>query len=85
MKLLKAIRDADALRPNKLSTPRKAEILMVLEHRIAEMMGAEAPTLKVSVEDDTASVEDTELLLPDGKIVLNYLPHELVGSYFAAV
>jgi len=59
MKLLKAIRDADALRPNKLSTPRKAEILMVLEHRIAEMMGAEAPTLKVSVED-------MELLLPDG-------------------
>ena len=34
MKMLKAIRDADALRPNKLSTPRKAEILMVLEHRI---------------------------------------------------
>ena len=66
MKMLKAIRDADALRPNKLSTPRKAEILMVLEHRIAEMMGAEAPTLKVSVEDDTASVEDMELLLPDG-------------------
>ena len=32
MKMLKAIRDADALRPNKLSTPRKAEILMVLEH-----------------------------------------------------
>ena len=66
MKMLKAIRDADALRPNKLSPPRKAEILMVLEHRIAEMMGAEAPTLKVSVEDDTASVEDMELLLPDG-------------------
>ena len=62
MKMLKAIRDADALRPNKLSTPRKAEILMVLEHRIAEMMGAEAPAIKVSVEDDTASVEDMELL-----------------------
>ena len=66
MKLLKAIRDADALRPNQLSTPRKAEILMALEHRFAEMMGAESPTLKVSVEDDTASVEDMELLLPDG-------------------
>ena len=66
MKMLKAIRDADSLRPNKLSTPRKAEILMVLEHRIAEMMGAEAHTIKVSVEDDTASVEDMELLLPDG-------------------
>lgn len=56
MKMLKAIRDADALRPNKLSTLRKAEILMVLEHRIAEMMGEEAPVLKVSME----------LLLPDG-------------------
>lgn len=43
MKMLKAIRDADALRPNKLSTPRKAEILMVLEHRIAEMMGGGSP------------------------------------------
>ena len=33
---------------------------MVLEHRIAEMMGEEAPVLKVSVEDDTASVDDME-------------------------
>ena len=66
MKMLKAIRDADALRPNKLSTPRKAEILMGLEHRIAEMMGVEAPTLKVSVEDATASVEARELLLSAG-------------------
>lgn len=66
MKLLKAIRDADALRPNKLSTPRKAEMLMELETRFAEMIGAEAPTLKVNAEDDTASIEDFELLMPDG-------------------
>lgn len=66
MNLLKAIRDADALRPNKLSTPRKAEMLMELETRFAEMMGAEAPTLKVNAEDDTASIEDFELLMPDG-------------------
>nr|DAH26561.1 MAG TPA: hypothetical protein [Caudoviricetes sp.] len=66
MKLLKAIRDADALRPNKLSTPRKAEMLMELETRFAEMMGVEAPTLKVNAEDDTASIEDFELLMPDG-------------------
>ena len=39
MRLLKAIRDADALRPNKMSTPRKAEVLMELETRFAEMMG----------------------------------------------
>lgn len=66
MNLLKAIRDADLLRPNKLSTPRKAEMLMELETRFAEMMGAEAPTLKVNAEDDTASIEDFELLMPDG-------------------
>lgn len=66
MKLLKAIRDADALRPNKLSTPRKAEMLMELEARFAEMMGVDAPTLSVNTEDDTASVEDFELLMPDG-------------------
>ena len=66
MKLLKAIRDADALRPNKLSTPRKAEMLMELETRFAEMMVVEAPTLKVNAEDDTASIEDFELLMPDG-------------------
>lgn len=66
MKLLKAIRDADALRPNKLSTPRKAEMLMELETRFAEMMGAKAPALKVNAEDDTASIEDFELLMPDG-------------------
>ena len=62
MRLLKAIRDADALRPNKMSTPRKAEVLMELEARFAEMMGVDAPTLLVN----TASVEDFELLMPDG-------------------
>ena len=66
MRLLKAIRDADALRPNKVSTPRKAEVLMELEARFAEMMGVDAPTLSVNTEDDTASVEDFELLMPDG-------------------
>lgn len=66
MKLLKAIRDADALRPNKLSTPRKAEMLMELETRFAEMMGLKATALKVNAEDDTASIEDFELLMPDG-------------------
>ena len=66
MRLLKAIRDADALRPNKMSTPRKAEMLMELEVRFAEMMGVDAPTLSVNTEDDTASVEDFELLMPDG-------------------
>lgn len=66
MNLLKAIRDADAMRPNKLSTVRKAEILLGLETRFAEMMGANTPTLSINTEDDTASVEDMELLMPDG-------------------
>lgn len=66
MKLLKAIRDADALRPNKLNTVRKAEVLMELEARFAEMMGVDVPELSINVADDTASVEDRELLIPDG-------------------
>lgn len=66
MHLLKAIRDADALRPNKLSTVRKAEMLMELETRFAEMMGADAPALSINTEDDTASVADMKLLMPDG-------------------
>lgn len=66
MKLLKAIRDADALRPNKLSTVRKAEVLMELEAHFAEMMGVDAPALAINASDDTASVEDRELLMPDG-------------------
>lgn len=66
MLLLKAIRDADALRPNKLSTVRKAEMLMELEYRFAEMMGSPAPALSINTGDDTASVTDMELLMPDG-------------------
>lgn len=66
MELLKAIRDADALRPNKLSTVRKAEIMMELEARFAEMMGISCPTLMLTTDDETASVVDMELLMPDG-------------------
>lgn len=66
MKLLKAIRDADALRPNTMSTVRKAEMLMELETEFAEMMGRDAPRLSINTEDNTASVEDMELLMPDG-------------------
>lgn len=64
MYLLKAIRDADMMRPNKIPVVRKAEMLMALEGKFAEMMGVDAPALTCSTDDDTASVEDMELLMP---------------------
>lgn len=66
MNLLKAIRDADTLRPNTMSTVRKAEMLMELEAEFAEMMGRDAPRLCINTGDNTASVEDMGLLMPDG-------------------
>lgn len=82
MRLLKVIRDADELRPNKLSTERKAEIVMQLEARFAEMMGVPTPRLMLNGWDDTASAQDMELLLPDehGGCYASYLA-AMLDSY----